>query len=128
MTAYTLAEYKKVLATASLRIAPQMLKTMQRGGLNIRDDWRDRAAAKNPIHARKYASTVIMRRTIVSLDGLMTVTVEPGPWGQGKLGQVLEYGRGGSRNAPQASHIEALEQELPHILRWLSIVAADGVR
>lgn len=127
MTTYTLAEYRDHLAGAGKRLAPKMVKTMQRGGLTIRDDWRRRAASKNPVHARKYASTIIMRRTIV-VDGALTVTVEPGPWGQGKLGQVLEYGRGGALNAPQISHLEALEAELPNMVKWLAVIAADSVR
>ena len=98
---------------------------MTRAGLNIRDDWRKRAASKNPVHAKKYPSTIIMRRTIV-VDGMLTVTVEPGPWGQGKLGMVLEYGTPWS--AAQMSHMEALDAETPELMRWLAKAAADAVR
>jgi hypothetical protein len=125
MTAYTLKEYAAHLAAAGKQLDPAMKRTMTKAGLNIRDDWRKRATAKNPVHAKKYPSTIIMRRTIV-VDGMLSVTVEPGSWGQGKLGMVLEYGTPWS--AAQMSHMEALEAETPELLRWLAKAAADAVR
>lgn len=124
---FTLREYAAHLAEGGRRLEPKMVKTMMRGGYNIRDDWRKRAAAKNPIHARRYPGTIVMRRVIV-VDGLLTVTVEPAGYGQGKLGQVLEYGRGGARNAGQMSHLEALDAEVPEVLHWLRKIAADTLR
>lgn len=125
MTVYTTKQYAEHLASVGRRLDPLMVRTMNRAGLNIRDDWRKRASRKNPIHAKKYPSTIVMRRTIV-VDDYITVSVEPGSWGQGKLGMVLEYG--GPLSRPQLSNVEALNAEAPELVKWLAKIAGDVIR
>ncbi len=76
MTTYTARQYAEHLATVGLRLNPKMKSTMSRAAGNIKRDWRDRAARKNPTHAPKYAGSIIMRRAVIQ-DGGYTVTVEP---------------------------------------------------
>lgn len=127
MTVYTAKEYANVLAAAGLKINPQMIRTMNRAAGQIKRDWRSRAAEKNPVYAKKYAGSIVMRRTVVQ-NGQVTITVEPrfGRRGQGPLGPVLEYG--GRYSAAQRSNVESLEAELPNLLFWLAKIAADTIR
>ena len=125
MTAYTTKQYQALLAQAGRQMNPQAVRTMNRAAGNIKRDWRERAASANPVHAQKYAGSIVMRRTMID-DGQITITVEPGGRGQGKLGAILEHG--GPHNAPQRSNTAALGAELPNLLHWLAKLAADSLR
>lgn len=124
---YTLAEYAARLSTTEGRVTEAVRKVIVHGALNIKDDWRRRAREANPKHAPKYAGTIVMRRTVVS-NGEVVAVVEPGAFGQGKLGQVLEYGHGGALNRPQMSHVAALAVEAPKLAEYLAKVSADAIR
>lgn len=126
MTAYTVKQYQALLAAAGREMNPQAVRTMNRAAGNIKRDWRTRAASANPTHAAKYAGSIVMRRTMISADGQITITVEPGGRGQGKLGAILEHG--GPHNAAQRSNTAALSAELPSLLHWLARLAADSLR
>ena len=123
---YTLGEYARRLATAEDRLAPAVEKVVVRGALNIRDDWRRRARAKNPRHAPKYPGTIVMRRAVI-VSGQITAVVEPGSVGQGRLGQVLEHGHGGARNKPQLSHVQAMVVEAPKLAEWLARLSKQAI-
>jgi hypothetical protein len=127
VTTYTPKEFAAHLATSGQRMNPKMRSTMNRAAGNIKRDWRAQAAAKNPAHARKYAGSIVMKRTVI-VDGNLTITVTPrfGGRSQGNLGPVLEYG--GDHSVAQLSNMSALERELPSLLTWLSKIAADTVR
>lgn len=127
MRTYTLGEYAVVLGTVEPRVTSQVRGVIVHGALNIRDDWRKRAKAANPKHAPKYASTITMRRAVI-VNGEITAIVEPGAIGQGKLGQVLEYGHGAAHNRPQLSHVAALAVEAPKLAEFLAKVSADAIR
>lgn len=123
---WTPAEYAAHLATSGQRLNPMLVKTMNRAGFEIRDDWRSRAAAKNPTHAPKYPSTIQMRRTIVTSAGEVVVTVEPLGVGQGNLGMILEH-TGNEWSRAQHSDREAAEAEIPVLLSWLQKLIVDVV-
>lgn len=127
MATYTAKQYAALLNNVGLELDRRLRPTMSRAAGNIKRDWRDRAAAKNPTHAPKYAGSIIMRRAVVDQGGY-TVTVEPrfGRSGQGPLGSVLE--KGGRHSAAQQSNVEALEKELPTLLEYLAKYAADAIR
>jgi hypothetical protein len=122
MTVMTPKEYAEHLATAGKRLHPQVTKVINRGAMNVRDDWKARATAANPVHARKYASTIRLRRTMI-VDGVVTAVVEPTGFPSAKFGTILELG--GPHNAPQLSHVEALKAEVPNLVAWLGKAAGQ---
>ena len=126
MTTYTIKEYQQHLETVGKRLNPMAVRVLNRAGFNMKKDWRARAAADNRRHARGYAGTIIMRRTIVDSRGEITVTVEPGPWGQGKFARILE--RGGRFNTPQRNDVAVVDAELPNVQRWLAKIAKDALK
>lgn len=123
---WTPAEFAAHLASSGQRLNPLLVKTMNKAGYQIRDDWRSRAAAKNPIHAPKYPSTIHMGRTIVNSAGEVIVTVEPLAIGQGNLGMVLEH-TGNAWSRAQHSDQEAVDAEIPVLLGWLQKLIVDVV-
>lgn len=126
MTVYTPKQYAERLATAGLRLKPGLTATLNRGAFNIRDDWRDRAAAKNPVHAPRYASTIIRRKLLIGPGGTASITVEPMKRHQGNLGKILEYGT--ARSRAQMSHIEALDAELPNLIEWMARLVVKPIK
>lgn len=124
---YTVKQYQEHLATAGLRLHRPMVSTMNRAAGNIKRDWRAQAAAKNKVHAPKYAGAIVMRRTVV-VHGNVVATVEPRftKRSQGPLSTALEFG--GQYSAPQRSNINALESELPSLEKWLLKMAGDVLR
>ena len=125
MTVYTVKEWQAQLAQAGRELNPLAVRTMNRAAGNIKRDWRTRAAGANPVHAAKYSGSIVMRRTMVS-NGEVTITVEPGGRGQGKLGAILEHG--GPHNAAQRSNTDALAEELPNLLKWLAKIAVKPLQ
>lgn len=126
MKVYTVTEFRAHLATAGLRLKPELTKTVNRATMNIQADWRERAAAHNPpgSSASKYPGTIVKRRGRFVGDTYESA-VETLAAGQGKLGAILEYG--GVHNAPQLSNVKAADAEAPNLAKWLAKIAAENV-
>lgn len=117
MGTYTLAQWSAKLAAAGKEHKPLAERALRKAGYAVRAEWKIRAAAANPTHAIRYPSTIAMRRIIVDEDGVMTVIVEPGGFGQGNLGHILEHGKGG--NAAQNNDEKSFAALKPQIELWL---------
>lgn len=127
MTTYTPKAFAAHLATAGQRLHPELTRTVNKAAMNVKADWRRRAAVHNPpgSASARYPSTIVQRRGKV-VGGVYTAEVESLDRGQGKLGSVLEYG--GGRNAPQRSNVAALDAEAPVLAAWLERIAAKVIR
>ena len=126
VTTWTPAEFAAHLATAGKRLDPIVGRTVNRAAMKIKEDWRRRAAEKNPpgSASAKYPSTIVQRKARVE-NGWHVAEVETLPRGQGKLGVILEYG--GASNAPQRSNVAAAEAEAPELAKWLAKAAAEVI-
>lgn len=118
----SVAEWQKHLASAGQRMHPQASRVLNKGAMNIRDDWKKRAARKNPVHAKKYASSIAITGAKV-IGGDLVATVEPRLGPAAKFGVILEYG--GPHSAPQRSNAEAMAAEAPNLAHWVAKVAAE---
>ncbi len=126
MSTWTAKQFAEHLATTGRRLDPIVTKTVNRAAMNIKEDWRRRAAEKNPpgSASAKYPSTIVQRRGTVE-GGVYTAAVEPLSKGQGLLGAILEHG--GAHNAPQHSNVEAADAEAPNLAKWLAKAAKDAI-
>jgi len=126
MKVYTPKEFAAHLATAGVRLNPQVVKTVNKATINIQADWRKMAAAHNPpgSAASNYPGTIVKRAGRFTGNTYATAVESLGR-GQGFLGVVLEYG--GVHNAPQLSNVKAAEAEAPNLAKWLGKLAAENI-
>lgn len=126
MATWTPKEFAEHLATVGRSLDPRVARTVNKAAMSIKDDWRKRAAEKNPpgSTADKYPGTIVMRRSRIE-DDVHIATVETLDRGQGKLGVILEYG--GPHNAPQRSNVAAADAEAPVLAEWLAKLAREAI-
>jgi hypothetical protein len=118
MGTFTVAEYAAKLAAAGKQINPRAEAILVKAGQSLRAEWKGRAAAANRVHAVRYPDSIVMRRVIVDSDGVMLVRVEPASYSQGKLGYILERGKG--RNAAQMNDVATFEAQRAKLLQELA--------
>ena len=127
MATWTPKEFSAHLATTGQRLNPKMTRTINRAAMNIQADWRRRAQSLNPpgSASSKYPSTIRKTAGHFTSAHVYTISVEPAPRGQGKLGAILEYG--GAHNAPQRSNVAAAKAEAPELAKWMAKLAAESI-
>jgi hypothetical protein len=125
VTTYTPEEYAAHLRTSGKRLNEAIVPVLNRAAFNIRDGWQKRAREANRVHAPDYAQSIQRGKLLVERN-TFTVTVEPIGRGQGPFGMILEYGT--PTSAPQLSHVAALKEELPNLMRWTRKVASEVPR
>jgi hypothetical protein len=103
------------LTKAESRTAPAVRAVVERGALNVKNDWRQRWGGIG--HAPALPAAV----TYDVSYGFGSVSAEVGPdkgKRQGALGNIIEYGT--SKNAPIPGGLPALEAESPKFERALA--------
>lgn len=113
------------LGTIPERIIPNVRKALEVTARNIKDDWRDNAKKANPVHARRYPSTIDYD---LELDRDGSISAEIGPnldrGGQAPLG-FLEEAKGGVASTPQGNARKALRKNLADFERGILKATED---
>jgi hypothetical protein len=92
------------------RVLDVVEPVVKRGAVNIKKDWRAKAAAAAPAHARQYPYSIdfdTARSTLAHSVGAVIGPDKDKP--QGALGNLLEFGS--VNNPPQLSGQQALDAE-----------------
>lgn len=115
-----LREYASQLDTAAKVMPKEATKVVSKGALNIKNAWRKAWRGHRHIPALPQAVTYDLTKTATATEA------EIGPdkdLPQGPLGNIIEFGSPGGRNAPIPGGLPALHAEMPRFEQAIADLA-----
>jgi len=101
------------------RVLDALEPVVKKGAVNVKKDWRTKAAAAAPAHAKRYPYSIdfdVARSTLAHTVGAVIGPDKDKT--QGPLGNLLEFGS--ANNPPQLSGQQALDSEAEEFERQIA--------
>lgn len=112
------------LYRAGAGVQARVRAVVERGALNVKNDWRANATATAGRHARLYPSSISYDVRHYPGGAIAEIGPDKGR-PQGPLGNLLEYGS--SKNPPHMDGARAIAAEAPRFVEQIALVVGRRV-